>query len=215
MIDKYAVLAIIFDIDGTLLDTREFIYQAFEHTFDYHQLKRISREEIGKSIAQPLFDRYRKLVPGLSAEVLCRTHRAFQADHLDLALPFKNTVATLSEIQRREIRMGVVTSRSKQNSNLTLELTGILDYFEVVVSLEDVTRPKPFPDGILKALQLMGVEPGNSLMVGDMDEDIQAGKNAKVRTVAATYGFKGVNLALSKPDYAINDIQEILSVALK
>ncbi len=212
MIDKHAVLAVVFDVDGTLLDTREFIYRAFEHTFDTHQLRCITREEISKLMGQPLVECYRLLVPGSSVEAFCNTHRAFQAEHLYLAIPFEHTESTLRELHRGGIRMAVVTSRSRQNSIRTLELAGIQDYFEVIVSLEDVSRHKPFPDAILKVLEQMGVEPRNSIIVGDMNEDIIAGKNAHVRTVAATYGFQGVSLTLNKPDYVIHDIQELVTV---
>lgn len=212
MIEKYTILAVVFDVDGTLLNTREFIFQAFEHTFRAYHLEGISKEKIQKLMGKPLVECYRSLAPGGDIEVFCMTHRAFQTEHLDSVVPFEHTESTLRKLRDGGIRLAVVTSRSKQNSIRTLELTGIRDYFEVIISLEDITRPKPFPDGILRATQLMGIEPSNSLMVGDMEEDIQAGKNAQVRTMAATYGFQGVSLALSGPDYIINDIQEILSV---
>ncbi|MCL4366439.1 HAD-IA family hydrolase, partial [Patescibacteria group bacterium] len=94
----------------------------------------------------------------------------------------------------------------------SLKHVGILDYFDIVVGADDVNNPKPHQDHVLAALQKLGVEPENAYMVGDTDHDILAGKSAGVKTIGVTYGWLGQDIKKYKPDYVIDDIEQLLKI---
>ncbi|MBZ0293697.1 MAG: HAD-IA family hydrolase [Anaerolineae bacterium] len=204
------IKAVLFDVDGTLLDTHEFVYQAFEHTFRAHALHTLSRASITNLMGKPLETIYQQLAPALDSHQLGETHRAFQETHLHLSQPFPHVRSTLDTLARKGIRLAVTTTRSRRTSTGTLERAGIAACFEVIISAEDVTRHKPDPQPLWMALEKLGVTPAQAVMVGDTLADVQAGKNAGTQTVGVTYGFAGPAIAASQPDHVIDDIASLL-----
>src|SRR5947199_668617 len=116
------VEAALFDIDGTLLNTAEFVYQAFVHTFQTHRLPWRSSDEIAAVMGKPLEEIYRhfSLYPDMSE--LCETHRSFQAVNLHLSVPFPNSRETLKRLKDAGVKIAAITTRSKRTSIKTLEL---------------------------------------------------------------------------------------------
>lgn len=206
--------AILFDIDGTLLNTKELVYQAYEYTFQLHNLSAIPRDELGKMIGKPLENIYKHFAPSYDTSSLCEIHRTFQINNLYLSVPFPNTKDTLNKIKEAGIKIAAITSRSQRTSIRTLELASIKDKIDVVISGEDGGKHKPDPESLLRALKQLGVKPEKAAMVGDTDVDILAGKNAKTKTIGVTYGFHGKRIVKSNPDYVIDDIAEIIPIIL-
>ncbi|MDP4200091.1 MAG: HAD-IA family hydrolase [Bacteroidota bacterium] len=201
--------AILFDIDGTLLDTFDFIYGAFEHAFELHGVERLSRERISHLMGGPLEEVYMEMAPGHDVTALCQAHRTFQSENLHLARLFPDTLSVLEGFRARGIKIGAITTRSIRTSIRSLEQTGIVHLFDIIISAEDVVRVKPDPEPLLKALDVFGVKPADAIMVGDTAADIMAGKNAGVKTVAALYGFGGERLLELQPDYAIASLIDL------
>jgi len=204
--------AIVFDIDGTILDMKELIFRAYFNTFAIHKLGNISWKKLVPLMGNPLEECYRILTKKKDVEILCQTHWEFQRKNLNLAKPFLNTKKTLKALKEINIKIAAFTSRSKRTSIDTLRNADILKYFDIVISREDVLFPKPNPEGLIKALKEMKVSKKNSYMVGDALVDIQVGKKIKIPTVGATYGFLGKDILKHKPDYIIKDISEMIKV---
>ncbi|MBE7520507.1 MAG: HAD-IA family hydrolase [Thermoflexaceae bacterium] len=198
--------AVLLDIDGTVLDTREFIFAAFEHAFLHHRLPPPPRDELSRHVGQRellhIYSAFAEEFAGAMTEM----HRDFQGANLHLAVPYAGTAAALSRLAGAGLLLAAVTSRSARTSVKTLELNGLAGFFTTVVSAEDVARLKPHPDPLLVALGRIGCLPGSAVMVGDTAADIEAGRAAGLYTVAATYGFQGPGVLESAPDAAIEDI---------
>ncbi len=207
--------AVLFDLDGTLFDTREFIFRAFRHSLRKHTNKRVKWEDIEHVLGKPLIDCYGILFPSGDMEVLCQTHKDFQANNLHLVKPFAKSRATLKKLVEEGIKNGLVSSRHNDTLSDNLKATKIDYLLEVVITADDVTNHKPHPEPLLKALDALKVSPKNALMVGDTDVDILAGKNAGMRTVGVTYGFHGARIVDAKPDWVIDDISELWGIVDK
>jgi pyrophosphatase PpaX len=210
----YEFKAILFDVDGTLLDTTEFIFQAFEHVLNKFGYPSKSRTEFARLIGRPLDYNYSVLAPGSDIESLSKAHRDFQLEHLDLAKAYPSTEATLNTIREAGLKIAAVTTRSRLSTLETLKLCDIDKYMDYVVAFEDVVNVKPHPEPIYKALKYLEIDPENSVMAGDSDADILAGKNAGTLTVGVTYGFHGMRIAESDPDFLIDNISEIVPLVL-
>jgi pyrophosphatase PpaX len=206
--------AILFDVDGTLLDTTEFIFQAFEYTLSKYGYPAKSRDLFAGLVGKPLDYNYSVLAPDSDIGLLSKTHREFQLDHVGLAKTYPGTKKTLETIYNDDLRMAAVTTRARASTIETLKSCDILDYFDYVVALEDVVKAKPDPEPVFKALRYLGIQPRHALMAGDSDADIYAGKNAGTKTAGATYGFHGMKIAESNPDYLIDSIGEILPLII-
>jgi len=208
------IAAALFDVDGTLLNTVEFVYQACEYTFRVHGLPIKSRDEMALVMGKPLEECYRNLSPEGDPHQLCETHRSFQAKNLHLSVPFSNTLETLRKLKDAGIKIAAVTTRSKQTSLKTLEMSGILGYFDVVVSGEDTVNSKPHPEPLLRALRLLKIRPERAVMIGDTEADILAGKSAGTKTIGVSSGFHGSRIVESHPDFVINDIADVIPIIL-
>lgn len=202
----------IFDFDGTLVDTREFILQAFEYTLEKSGLNIPPREEILSKIGKPLNIDYQTITGLSNTEELCEIHRAFQNEHQDLVTLFPDVKDTLTELKKLGIKIVISTTRSKITSLASIEQVGILDYLDLVLSIEDISAPRPDPDCIRKSTERFSALPEQTLMIGDRAIDIEAGKNAGVKTIGVTYGSEGENISKSNPDYTIGEFKQLLNL---
>lgn len=206
---------ILFDIDLTLLDTKAFICQAYNYTLTTHNLPLQSEEEIVRRMGMPLEKVYEdftslSLASTVLQSTLWETHRLWQEKphNLLLAQPFPHTKETLISLSQ-DYAIAAVTTRSKRTSIKTLEGTGLLPFISVVISREDISHPKPHPEPLLRAITLLDILPTHAVMIGDADPDIQAGKNAHIKTIGVTWGSCGMDIAKSSPDGIAQDIRDI------
>ncbi|MCZ2108614.1 MAG: HAD-IA family hydrolase [Dehalococcoidia bacterium] len=206
---------VLFDIDGTLLDTREFILAAMEHALRGHGLPVLAREELARQVGRPLEAIYSDFgARPDAAPALVEAHRTFQAENLHLAAAFPGASETLGRLVRAGLKLGAVTSRSRRTSIRTMELAGLAPFFDVIVSPEDAAGLKPDPAPLLFALGRLGESHEYAAMVGDTRHDIEAGKALRMLTVGATYGFAGEAIRESGPDVVIGDIRDLAGVIL-
>ena len=203
-----------FDVDGTLLDTSEFIHRAFEYTLRAEGFPPHDRDEIAHLMGRSLLDCYAHLAPAADGARLCDIHRTFQTKNLGLAHCFPETVATLLRLRDAGVRMAAITTRSKRTSLDTLRLNGIDGFFGVILSGEDVLHLKPHPEPLLKALAVLGVAPSEAVMVGDTASDIEAGRNAGTATIGVTCGFHGEGIREARPDFVVGDIGAVTSIVM-
>ena len=208
------IKAVLFDIDGTLLDTTEFILQSFEHTFRSYGLPVPSRADIALQVGQSLKHCYEHFNTGIDVADLCETHRKFQVKNLQLSKPYANTFRTLEKLKRGGIRLAAVTARGSLTAKKTLELAGIDKFFELILTGDDVARLKPDPEAFIKAMEILKIEKSDTIIVGDTDSDILAGKSAGISTIGVTYGFHGERINDSNPDFVVDDISEIVPIIL-
>jgi len=112
--------AIVFDVDRTLLDTEQFIFQAFVHTLRTHTLPPITQHQLNHLMGRPLETCYEQLAPNHNSAELAETHRTFQENNLQLATPFPHTIETLKKIKEAGIkncrRHNPLTKNLRQNS---------------------------------------------------------------------------------------------------
>lgn len=206
--------AVLFDIDGTLLNTREFIFQAFEYSIKHHLKRKIDREELVKTTGLHLEKSYRILTGLENVKDLMITHDEFQYRNFQLIAPFQNTLQTLKSLGLAKVRMGAVTNRYGEQVLHSLKQAGLDKYIEVIVTPLDVKNPKPHPESIYRALKKLGVVIGRTIVFGDSPTDIQAGKAAGCLTIGASYGYFGQRLVESKSNFLVSDISQILPIIL-
>ncbi|MBI2329811.1 HAD-IA family hydrolase [Candidatus Daviesbacteria bacterium] len=204
--------AVLFDIDGTVLNTGEYIFQAYKYTMDLHFKRSITWEEVVPVLGLPFAKCYRILTNLEEVDYLMECHHQFQSKNPQLVKVYKNTQKTLEEVKKTGVIIAAVTSHTGNLLQRNLKIAGVEKYFKAIVTPDHVKKPKPDPESIIKALETLKVKPDRAVFVGDSPADMEAGKKAGVKTIAALYGFHGRKLLKLKPDYTVNDISQITPI---
>jgi pyrophosphatase PpaX len=207
--------AVLFDLDGTLIDSIGLIVDAMHHAFEGFTGTIPADSAWMAGIGTPLYKQlalYARSPEEL--EVLREKYRAFQFIHHDNVIKqYPGTSAVLENLHGRGLVMGIVTSKGNELAQRGLDLTGLAKFLPVVIGADSVTKHKPEPEPVLLALEKLGVRPGEALMVGDSPHDISSGNAAGVRTVGALWGpFTREQIAVAKPTYWLTNIGEFPSL---
>lgn len=200
--------AVLFDLDGVLIDSSSLVGNAFEYTIRTHDLKNATAEEWSAMKGLPIADVYARL-GGTQIENICRTHAEFQNANLHLVTAYPNAISVLETLRGAGVKTGVITNRSR-NARSIMQHCGLLNLVDLVVSIEDVTNPKPHPEGILKAMSTFTVTSDEAVMLGDMPVDLQAAKAAGVGSIAVNTGDCLEELNRHNPDHVIEDLEELV-----
>jgi HAD superfamily hydrolase (TIGR01509 family) len=204
------IKAVVFDVDGTLLDTREYITQAFEYALTKHNLPVPPREHICAQVGPPLNKCYEILAPGFSYELLCDAHREFQKENYHIITAYPHALELLTSFRSLGIKTGLASTR--QVTLLpSVEHTGIASLVDCIIDGSHVTKHKPDPEAVLLVLSALKENPEHSIMVGDTIADIGAGKNANTAfTIGITHGFgTRESLAGAHADFIADTLPEI------
>ncbi|MEN2768518.1 pyrophosphatase PpaX [Ornithinibacillus xuwenensis] len=206
------IRTILFDLDGTLIDTNELINESFYHTFKHYGLT-FTHDEILAFNGPPLKETFEKIDLD-KAEAMVTTYREHNlAHHDDYVKVFPNVKETLKLLKENGIKLGIVTTKMRQTAIRGMKITGIDTYFDTIIALDDVTHAKPHPEPVLNAMQEIGAEVETTLMVGDNSHDIESGQNAGVKTAGVAWSLKGKTLLQSyHPTYMLDDMQDLLKI---
>jgi pyrophosphatase PpaX len=207
------IKAILFDLDGTLIDTNELIIQSFEYTFRKLFNKEISRKELVKSFGEPLRDTMSKYNKD-RADLMVTTFRSFnETNHDRIVKRFEGVEDGIKTLKNSGIKLAVVTSKREKMAKHGLELIGIYDYMDVIVTPESTKKHKPDGEPALKACELLKISPQEAIMVGDSHNDILCGKNAGCYTCAVKYTALSLEEIMNyRPDYTIDKIEELVEI---
>jgi len=204
---------ILFDLDGTLINTNDLIIESFLHTLNHYYPDRYKREDVLPFIGPPLIDTFKSIDEGRVEEMIAR-YRKFNHEQHDLLVKEYETVHdTVKALHEKGFKLGIVTTKIRQTVHMGLKLTNLDSFFDVIVTLDDVEHAKPHPEPIFKALSQLNSKPEEAIMVGDNHHDIEAGKNAGTKTAGVSWSLKGVEYIQSyQPDYVLNKMNDLLSI---
>ena len=208
------IRVILLDVDGTVLDTSEFVFQAVEYALQNGGYAPIPRSKISEGMGMSFKTFYASLLNDteLDSTGLQAAHRAFQLDNLNLSASFPHSIETLSELKKRGYKLAAVTNRFRVTLMPTLDSADLTKFFDEIVAADDSPELKPSGVHPEVALTAFGVSPSEAVMVGDTDIDIQAGRAAGIKTVRALYGHHFNSETETKADFYIKDVKELLDL---
>jgi 2-phosphoglycolate phosphatase len=208
------VLAVLFDIDGTLLDTLGSIVAAMNDAIRDTGIRPFGLQElrplIGTSVPHQLEVLRGRTGPSADA-FTDRYYDAFMRRMEESIVLYPGVAETFPVL--RGVRIGTASTRRAREARRMLELAGLLPAFDSVVGGDQVSRPKPNPDLPLHGARSLGVSPDACALVGDSPVDVRAGKAAGMRTVAVTYGYGDpAALRAEAPDATVDRFADLLRV---
>ncbi len=207
---------VLFDLDGTLIDTNEIIIDSYHHTLkNYVPNETFSDQQIIDFIGPPLeviFERY--VSKSIAKEMIDYYRTYYRAHEESKHRLYPGVKENLEELKKLGVKMAIVTSKYKAGAMPSVRYYGLESYFDAFIGLDDVTHPKPHAEPVLKALRLLGAEKdASALMIGDNQGDILAGFNAGIEGVGVAWAIKGeTHLSAVNPSYLIHDMSELIDI---
>lgn len=219
--------AILFDLDGTLIDTTNLILRCFDHSWQTVCGLTHTRESLVETFGVPLREAMIRLAAASNAplpsvvetyasvdliERLLTEYRCFNvANHDNMVDTFEGVEEVLIALRSRGYLIGLVTSKSRELALRGLRVCSLEPLIDAAVFLEDTRSHKPGPEPVLTALERLNAAASSAAYVGDSRHDIVAGRRAGVRTVAAGWGpATRAELEEEGPDYFADSVHDLL-----
>jgi pyrophosphatase PpaX len=175
--------AVIWDYDGTLVDSRGADEAAVAELVGRDPANAAGAELFWAAEGRPIIERLELAWPGRVHEVLPLFDRRISPT------TFRGIPRVLTELGRRRLHLAVVSSRRLEPLEWGLQVCGLRPHFETVVGLDCVSEPKPYPEGLLLAARRMGVRTSRAIYIGDRDVDVDAGRHAGMTVWRATWAL--------------------------
>jgi pyrophosphatase PpaX len=204
---------ILFDLDGTLIDTNDLIINSFLHTLGHYYPNKYQRDDVLPFMGPSLRETFGAM-DSENVEEMIVTYRKFNVENHDaLVKEFPNVLEAVQALKEGGYKIGIVTTKMHDVVMKGLKLAKLDEYFDVIVALDHVTKEKPDPEPILLALEKLGSKPETAIMVGDNYHDILAGKNAGTLTAGVAWSAKGREyLEKFEPDFMLESMTDILGI---
>lgn len=206
---------VLFDLDGTLVDTIELLVSSMRFAFAEHDGPRPTDREWITGIGTPLVTQFRAWArDDAEVEGFVARYRVWQAAHHDrLTHAYPGARETLVALRDRGHPIAVVTSKISAGAHRTLAQGGLRDLVDVIVGADDTARHKPDPEPVLVALARVDRPADRAVFVGDSPHDIRAGNAAGVATGAALWGpFPRSELTDAAPSHFVARIEDVCSL---
>jgi len=209
-------MTILFDLDGTLIDSTEAILESFHNSFDVHNVAHPSDNAIKALIGHPLGGMYKDL--GIEKELVedfVKTYKAhYRTIHTQKTVLLDYAYEAIEQAQKIA-SLGVVTTKTGVYSRELLEHFGLMSAFDVLIGSEDVKNPKPHAEPIQKAMSIMKCNKDDTWMIGDTRLDIGSAQNAGIKSVAVTTGYDKREHLLTLTDIIENNALDAVKFIAK
>lgn len=202
---------VLFDLDGTLIETPTIILETFKELFDaYIPEVELTDDLLSSFLGQTLFVTFEQYAGKDKVDELVKIYRDVSEEKIAQGLSaYPGAKALMGYLKRKNVRIGVVTSKLKSVAERHLALVGLLDDIEGIIGYEDVLNHKPDPEPIIKGLEMFGAKASETIYIGDHENDIKSAKKAGVMTCAVSYSFRLREMLFENPDYVIDELKHI------
>jgi pyrophosphatase PpaX len=205
-------IAVLFDLDGTLIDSIGLLLASVEHAFEGFPGRKPTEAEWVAGIGTPLAKQLRAFADS-DEQVATLTHRyrTFQREaHDRLTTAYPGTLEVLRTLADGGHPMGIVTSKSNEMMHRGLEYTGIAPFMTTAIGADSCSTHKPDPFPVQLALRELGYDASEAVFVGDSPHDVNAGNSAGVVTIAALWGpFTREQLQPANPTHYLEHISAL------
>ena len=211
--DLSKVRCIIFDLDGTLVDTTELILHSFRESFRLAGITAPSDGELLAQIGRPLVRQMADLDPAGADRLVALYQQCYEESHDRLARSFPGVREALEGLAGRRYRLGIATSKRDYTTAQALEFFGMAEFFEVVITASDTEKHKPDPEPLHEAMRRLGAGAGEVTYIGDSPHDLKCAHAAGVPAGAVGWSpFDREVLTAEVPDYWVTEPASLLEL---
>ncbi|GMR22805.1 MAG: phosphoglycolate phosphatase [Acidobacteriota bacterium] len=210
------VKLVIFDLDGTLVDSAEDIAHAVNEMREQFALAPLPLDEIESYIGNGVRKLLERALPGFEREIVEAAHEIYLPIYrrrlLDNTRAYPGVVPALEELDVLGYTLSVLTNKPLNESMMILEGLGLRQHFAQVYGGDSFEHKKPDPTGLRRLLEEADAGTHETLFVGDSSVDLETARNASVRCCLVTYGIRPETVASLEPDFRIDDLRDLVSL---
>jgi pyrophosphatase PpaX len=203
---------VLFDLDGTLIDSGAIILASFRHATRTVLAREIPDAELAALVGGSNIHDQMRAIDADRVDELVRVYREHNEPLHDELEAFEGIELVLAELKRQGRRLGIVTAKRRKTVDLAFAVLPLERHFDAVVTSDMTERHKPDPEPVLTAIELLGATPETTAFVGDSPFDVGAGKAAGVFTVAVAWGNIHPAENLDEADVLVESPRELLGV---
>jgi 2-phosphoglycolate phosphatase len=212
---KSPLKAVLFDLDGTLVDSEKDIAEAANYTREHYGLPRVPDSTIAQYVGNGVMVLLEKSLGTSDKAELLKAYEVFQqhyrVHYADFTKPFPGTFELLDHLKGRGIQMGVVSNKPQEFTDSVLRQLNLMPYFGVAFGPEATPNRKPHPEPLIIAAQRLGAKVEETIMIGDSVVDIMAAKAASMRIGVLTHGYGTREmLEANGPDWIVDSLPELI-----
>jgi pyrophosphatase PpaX len=205
--------ALLFDFDGTLLNTNNLIIESFMHVFDEKFPGQFTKSDCLAFIGPSLKETFEKIAPDQTEQLITQYRAWNELHHDELVTEYDGVVETLNTLHEMGIRLVIVSTKIHDNVVKGLNVLGVTHLFEHIIGFDDVQHVKPHPEPIEKALALLQLEKEDVIMIGDNSHDIEAAHNAGVDSAGVAWSIRGeAYLQQYRPTYILQHMSNLIEI---
>jgi HAD superfamily hydrolase (TIGR01509 family) len=209
------IKGVVFDFDGTLVDSMKIIFEALNEALSNRNLSPIGLDLLGRMAGRPLSDiiKSKMYVPDSTIKAIEKdVFKAYVGFCRKSCQLLPNVENTLKVLKAKQVKLGLLTTTPRRPMKVAARRLAIGNYFDIMLAKDD-TKSKPDPDGLEQIVTEFGIRKDECLYVGDSPIDVLTGKAAGVRTIAVTTGVATMEqLKENAPDYIITDLEQLLTL---
>jgi pyrophosphatase PpaX len=205
---------VLFDLDGTLIDSIRLILDSYHHTLRAHGIPARTDEEWMRGIGTPLRVQFAEWTESPGLDRMIETYREYNlSNHDACVVPYPGIADVVRTIKAAGFATGLVTSKNRSGAQRGLRLCEIEPLMDVIVGADDVENPKPHAEPVEKAVAYLGADPLRTVYVGDSVHDMASGRAARVHTAAVLWGpFTRGDLEPTRPDFWLERPADLLTL---
>jgi|LGOV01.1.fsa_nt_gb pyrophosphatase PpaX len=205
------IKGIIFDFDGTIVDTNELIIKCLLLT-----AKNISNIELSKKDLEIIYGRtlneQMKIIDKTKSIELANYYKKMYFELMDNeTFLFKGIKELIINLYNMDIKLAILTNKTTKGVNHGLEMFELEDYFDEIISMDDVSLGKPNNEGLTKLLSKLNLKNDEVIIVGDSEHDIEVGINNDIISIMVAWSFLSADKFKIKPSFIINKPNEIIN----
>lgn len=206
---------VIFDVDGTLTSTNKLIFASFNFITSKYLDKTFTDKEIISFFGPTENVIIKDLITDNFDEAKEDYHRFYKENHKEMADAFPGIPELIKDLKESGAKLSIYTGKGKESTRITLEETGIYEYFDMVVSGDDIAGFKPSPEGIEIFLDKFNLSQEEVLMVGDAPADLKASRQANINIASVLWDSYAKDSGFWKEsDYAFFSVEELSNFLL-
>lgn len=206
---------ICFDLDGTLVDSRDTILKSTKAALDKLEINyKIDEDVFTNMIGKHFVDIFSESkIENVDFDEFISIYKSYYFEFIDSSIPYPNVFGTLGFLKNKKIKLSLLTTKVQEQADKIIDHFKLRASFDYVMGRRDGLAHKPSPEPLLFICKELEVDPSESLMVGDTELDIQCGKNAGSKTCGVLYGYRTKELIeKEKPDVIISGLNELKTI---
>lgn len=208
---------ICFDLDGTLVDSKDTILESTKAALDQLNIKyKLSEDVFNNMIGKHFVDIFIELgIDNVDFDKFISIYKALYFDFIDSSYLYNGVEEILKYLNKKQIKVSLLTTKGQDQAEKIIDHFNLRNSFNYIMGRRDGLAHKPSSEPLLFICKDLQVEPAETLIVGDTELDIQCGKNAGAKTCGVIYGYrKKEQIVKEKPDLIISNLEELIKESL-